>query len=143
MNGNPGSIAMSGAGHAEVPAAGFPGGMGSVGQQGQEQMPRITFVEHNGSVHYVDGTAGKSVMMTAVENSVPGIDADCGGECACATCHVFVDQEWLARVGAASEAELALLDFVDGKRTNSRLSCQIRIEDALDGLVVRLPEFQH
>lgn len=105
-------------------------------------MPKIIFIEHNGSEHLIDGTVGKSVMDAAVESNVPGIDADCGGECACATCHVFIDGEWLSRTGPISENEAALLAFVNGVQPNSRLSCQIAVDDALDGLVVRLPEFQ-
>ena len=106
-------------------------------------MPKIVFFEHNGTEHCVEGTDGRSVMETALEHNVPGIDADCGGECACATCHVFVDDGWLPKTGPATEPETMLLAFVDGARPNSRLSCQIKITDNLDGLVVRLPEFQH
>jgi len=106
-------------------------------------MPKIKFIEFNGATHDVEAINGKSVMKTAVENNVPGIDADCGGECACATCHVFVDDEWIEKTGRATENELSLLNFVDGSGANSRLSCQIEVNDLLDGLIVRLPQFQH
>ena len=82
-------------------------------------------------------------MNTAIDNLVAGIDADCGGECSCATCHVLVTQEWLDKVGAASEQENLMLDLNPDREPNSRLSCQIEITDDLDGLVVNLPEFQY
>lgn len=106
-------------------------------------MPRITFVEHGGAHHQVEGTAGESLMRAAVDNNVPGIDADCGGECACATCHVFVSDEWLAKTGSSGEEEARLLGFAAARQDNSRLSCQIVVSDELDGLVVHLPEAQH
>lgn len=86
---------------------------------------------------------GLSVMEGAVKNGVPGIDAECGGACSCATCHVFVDPAWVHKTGERSPTEEAMLDFADGVAPNSRLSCQVRVTDALDGLVVRLPECQH
>jgi 2Fe-2S ferredoxin len=82
-------------------------------------------------------------MQGAVDNNVPGIDADCGGECACATCHVFVDPAWEAKTGTANEQEASMLSFAATKQDNSRLSCQIEMTAALDGLVVRMPEAQH
>lgn len=106
-------------------------------------MPRITYVEHNGTEHAVEVPVGLSVMRGAVDNNVPGIDADCGGECACATCHVFVDPAWEAKTGEASEQEASMLSFAATKQDNSRLSCQIEMTAALDGLVVRMPEAQH
>jgi 2Fe-2S ferredoxin len=106
-------------------------------------MPKIIFVEFDGTEHHVEGEAGQSVMRSAFDNNVPGIDADCGGECACATCHVFVDEQWLDRTGEASENERRLLDFAATAQANSRLSCQITVHDGLDGLVVRLPQSQH
>ena len=106
-------------------------------------MARITYIEHDGSEHVVDVKAGLSVMEGAVKNNVPGIDADCGGACACATCHAYVDAEWLARTGTASDMETAMLDFAENVEPNSRLTCQIKVTDDLDGLVVRLPESQH
>ena len=81
-------------------------------------------------------------MQGAVNDGVPGIDATCGGACACATCHVFIDPDWLAAVGTPNEQEAEMLDFADDRRANSRLSCQIMVGEALDGLVVRLPASQ-
>ena len=81
-------------------------------------------------------------MNAALDNLVPGIDADCGGECSCATCHVMVKEEWMATVGQPSETEESMLDLNPERQSNSRLSCQIPVRDELDGLVVRVPEFQ-
>lgn len=105
-------------------------------------MPKITYIEKNGTEHVVEAEAGLSVMEAAVKNMVPGIDADCGGACACATCHVYVDPQWLDKVGKPATMEESMLDFAYEPKENSRLSCQIQISAALDGLVVRLPEFQ-
>jgi 2Fe-2S ferredoxin len=105
-------------------------------------MPKITYIEHNGKEHVVDAPKGWSVMEGAVKNMIPGIDADCGGACACATCHVFVDPAWTEKVGKPSAMERSMLDFADDVRDNSRLSCQIQVKDELDGLVVRMPERQ-
>ena len=106
-------------------------------------MAKITYIEHDGTEHQVEVKAGLSVMEGAIRNNVPGIDADCGGACACATCHVYVDEAWRAATGSSSAMEESMLDFAEGVQDNSRLSCQIRVTDALDGLVVRLPENQH
>ena len=106
-------------------------------------MPKIHYVAHDGADRAVDVPAGESVMRGAVLNAVPGIDADCGGECACATCHVYVDAAWKDKVGAASEQETSMLGFVDSVKDTSRLSCQIKVTPELDGLVVHLPESQH
>ena len=106
-------------------------------------MPKVTYIEHNGTEHVVEVPVGLSVMRGAVDNNIPGIDADCGGECACATCHVFVDEEWLAKTGTPSEQEASMLSFAATKQDNSRLSCQIPMREELDGLVVRMPEAQH
>ena len=106
-------------------------------------MPKIKYIEHTGKEHEVEVPSGWSVMEGAVKNNIPGIDADCGGACACATCHVYVDEAWREKTGEASAMEESMLDFADEVQPNSRLSCQIRITDALDGLVVRLPEAQH
>ena len=106
-------------------------------------MPRITYIEHSGAEHVVEVPLGTSVMRGAVDNNIPGIDADCGGECACATCHVFVEEPWLAKTGTPSEQETSMLSFAATKQDNSRLSCQITVTEALDGLVVRMPEAQH
>jgi len=106
-------------------------------------MAKVTYIEHSGAEHVVDVKPGLSVMEGAVRNNVPGIDADCGGACACATCHVYVDEAWTEATGKASAMEESMLDFAEQVEPNSRLSCQIRISDALDGLIVRLPESQH
>ena len=106
-------------------------------------MTRITFIEHNGSEHPVDVDNGISVMEAAVNNGIPGIDADCGGSCSCATCHVFVDPAWLDKVGPPNGNEDAMLGVSNDRRDNSRLACQIKVSDELDGLVVTTPEFQY
>ena len=108
-------------------------------------MPKITYIEHGGREHPVDVPVGKSVMHGAVENNVPGIDADCGGECACATCHVYVDAGLARhdRIAGPGSQEASMLSFAAVTQPDSRLSCQIPVTDALDGLVVRMPEGQH
>lgn len=105
-------------------------------------MASITFVEHDGTAHEVDLEAGKSLMQLAMDNGVPGIDADCGGACACGTCHVIVDASWLAATGSASAEESQMLDMTPEKAASSRLSCQITVSDTMAGMVLRLPEFQ-
>jgi len=105
-------------------------------------MPKITYIEQSGAEHVIEAEAGTTVMENAVKNMVPGIDADCGGACACATCHVYVDPAWAEKVGKPEAMEESMLDFAYEQKENSRLSCQIQVTDALDGLVVRLPEFQ-
>ncbi len=107
------------------------------------EMPKIHYVSHDGTDRAVDVAEGETVMRGAILNSVKGIDADCGGECACATCHVYVDEAWKDKVGAANEQEADMLGFVDSVKDTSRLSCQIKVTAALDGLVVHLPESQH
>jgi 2Fe-2S ferredoxin len=106
-------------------------------------MAKITYIEFNGAEHVIDVKPGQSVMEGAVKNNIPGIDADCGGACACATCHVYVDQAWADKTGTATAMEESMLDFAENVQPNSRLSCQIKVTDALDGLVVRMPESQH
>lgn len=106
-------------------------------------LAKITYIEHDGTEHVVDVKPGLSVMEGAVRNNIPGIDADCGGACACATCHVHVDPAWFDRTGERSVMEESMLDFADDVTETSRLSCQIPVTDALDGLVVRMPESQH
>ena len=106
-------------------------------------MAKITYIEFNGTEHVVDVKAGQTVMEGAVKHNLPGIDADCGGACACATCHVYVDEAWLDKTGARSAMEESMLDFAEGVEPNSRLSCQIKVTDELDGLIVRTPESQH
>jgi len=105
-------------------------------------MGSITFIEHNGSQHSVDIEEGKSLMQIAMDNGVPGVDADCGGECACGTCHVIVDDNWIHVTGDVAEDETLMLDMTPEKAETSRLSCQISTSEAMDGMVVRLPEFQ-
>lgn len=105
-------------------------------------MATLTFIEHNGTQHEVDIEVGKSLMQHAADNLVPGIDADCGGECACGTCHVVVDPAWFGKTGSVGEAEQQMLEITPEKAATSRLACQIQVSDALDGLVLRLPEFQ-
>lgn len=106
-------------------------------------MPKITYIEASGKEHVVEAPVGQTVMEAAVKHAVPGIDADCGGACACATCHVYVDPEWLDKTGDRSSMEESMLDFANDVEDNSRLSCQIRVSEGLDGLVVRLPKSQH
>lgn len=106
-------------------------------------MAKITYIEHDGTEHVVDVKTGLTVMEGAVKNNIPGIDADCGGACACATCHVYVDEAWTPKTGTKSAMEESMLDFAEGVEPNSRLSCQIKVSDDLDGLVVRMPESQH
>ena len=105
-------------------------------------MVNILFIEHDGSEHSVEVSPGSSVMQAAVTNGVPGIDADCGGSCSCATCHVYVKEEWLGKVGELSPTEEAMLSLSTDRKDNSRLSCQIQVTEDLDGLVVTTPEFQ-
>lgn len=105
-------------------------------------MANITFVTYAGKEYVVDIEEGKTLMQTAIDNGVPGIDADCGGSCACGTCHVILEKRWLAVVGGASASELQMLDMSAEKTDFSRLSCQVSVSDALDGMVVHLPEFQ-
>lgn len=108
-------------------------------------MPKVTYVEFNGTQHVVEVPVGTSVMRGAVDNNIPGIDADCGGECACATCHVYVDAAWLPKIGLPElgSQEAAMLSFAAVAKPDSRLSCQITMREDLDGLVVRMPEGQH
>jgi 2Fe-2S ferredoxin len=106
-------------------------------------MPKITYIEHNGTRHTVDVPVGHSVMEGAVNNEIPGIDADCGGACACATCHVYVEPAWLERLPPREEMEQSMLDFAIEPDACSRLSCQIKVTEDLDGLVVRMPRTQH
>jgi len=105
-------------------------------------MPLITFIEASGECHQVDIPEGTSIMQGAIDNLVPGIIAECGGSCSCGTCHVYIDGDWLAHAGEKEELEAEMLNVVDGVEGNSRLSCQVQVTAALDGLVVRLPESQ-
>jgi ferredoxin, 2Fe-2S len=105
-------------------------------------MPKVVYIEHDGTEHTVDVALGLSIMEGARSNNVPGIDADCGGACACATCHVHVLADWMAAVGLPSAEEAEMLDFVNNRDESSRLSCQIKMSDALRGLTLQLPESQ-
>jgi 2Fe-2S ferredoxin len=106
-------------------------------------MAKITYIESTGKEHVIEVKPGQSVMEGAVKNNIPGIDADCGGACACATCHVYVDDAWADKTGKASVMEESMLDFANDLQPTSRLSCQIIVSDAMDGLIVRMPENQH
>ncbi len=105
-------------------------------------MPKIKYISHDGAEHEVDADIGSTVMETAVKNMVPGIEAECGGACACATCHVYVDQAWTETVGKPEAMEEDMLDFAYEVQPNSRLSCQISVSENLDGLIVHTPERQ-
>ena len=108
----------------------------------EERVPKLIYQIFGGETREVEVPDGTSVMEGAVRNGVPGIDGDCGGACACATCHVYVDDAWTAAVGPAEHMEEDMLDFAYDVRPTSRLSCQIKMSDALDGLVVHVPERQ-
>jgi ferredoxin, 2Fe-2S len=105
-------------------------------------MPKITYVQPDGSQIDAEADVGSTVMETAIRNGVPGIVAECGGSCTCATCHVYVDDKWAETVGEPSMMEEDMLDFAFDVRPTSRLSCQIKVKDELDGLVVHVPERQ-
>jgi 2Fe-2S ferredoxin len=105
-------------------------------------MAKLTFVAFDGTRFEVQAENGSTVMENAIRNAVPGIEAECGGACACATCHVYVDEAWMPLVGEPEAMEEDMLDFAYDVRPTSRLSCQIKVRDALDGLVVSVPERQ-
>ena len=105
-------------------------------------MPTITLVQHDGTSHTITAENGKSLMQNAVDNAVPGIDADCGGACACGTCHCFIGEQWREAAGDACAMEESMLNMRPDRADSSRLSCQIDVTDAMNGLVVTLPEFQ-
>ena len=102
-------------------------------------MTKITYIEHNGKSHTIDVASELTVMEGAVENNIPGIDADCGGACACATCHVYVNFEWFNKLPKIEDAEQDMLDMAYKPNKFSRLTCQITVTDDLDGLVVKMP----
>jgi ferredoxin, 2Fe-2S len=102
-------------------------------------MARVTFVEQGGAEHVVEAAAGSSLMEAARDNGVPGILADCGGACACATCHVYVPEEWRRHTGEPDGMEADMLEAADGVRAASRLACQIRVTPDLEGLIVEIP----
>ena len=105
-------------------------------------MPKINFVDSDGTNREVETKNGTSVMEAAVQNMIPGIDADCGGACACATCHVYVADEWINKLPNKDDSEEDMLDFAFEVKESSRLSCQITVSDELEGLVVKMPEKQ-
>jgi 2Fe-2S ferredoxin len=105
-------------------------------------MPKITLIEHNGTPHLLDVDVGVSVMQAATNNMVPGMIADCGGVCSCATCHAYVDDAWLDKVPPPADMELGMIDCVMYQQPNSRLTCQINVTPELDGLVMHLPVSQ-
>ena len=105
-------------------------------------MPKVTYIEHNGKAHVVDVPNELSLMEGAVQNNIPGIDADCGGSCACATCHVYVDEKWFDKLPNKESAEEDMLDMAYEPNKFSRLSCQITVADSLNGLVVKMPSKQ-
>ena len=105
-------------------------------------MARITYIEHGGKEHTVEVDNGMTVMEGARDNNIPGIEADCGGACACSTCHVYVDPAWLGALPEKEPMEEDMLDFAYEPKENSRLTCQLKVTDALDGLIVQMPEKQ-
>lgn len=106
-------------------------------------MPKITYIDATGKERVVEAKNGMTVMETAIKHNIPGIDADCGGACACATCHVYVEDGWFERLAPMEELEQAMLDFAFDVAPTSRLSCQIKVDDSLEGLVVRTPARQY
>ena len=106
-------------------------------------MTKVIFIDHEGNNHQVNATLGESLMEAAISNNVPSIDADCGGLCACGTCHVFIEPNWLSKVGERSEMEDSMLEYTENVKSNSRLSCQIKISEELEGLTVKLTEEQY
>ena len=105
-------------------------------------MAKITYVDHQGNSKTIDVQNGQSVMEGAIQNDIPGIDADCGGSMACATCHVYVEEKWLNKLPKAEDSEVDMIDMAYEPKKNSRLSCQIIVTDELDGLTVTTPEKQ-
>ena len=106
-------------------------------------MSKIKYIEFSGTEHSVDAVVGESLMEIALSNDVPGIEADCGGSCACGTCHIYIENNWLNKLEEKSDMENSMLEFTDNVKENSRLSCQIEFQDDLDGLEVKLPESQY
>lgn len=106
-------------------------------------MPKVRFIESSGTIHEVEVSEGLSVMEAAVTRMVPGIEGDCGGLCACATCHVYIPEPWQEKCGMPGELESSILDFAFDVKDNSRLACQIKMTNDLDGLEVQMPERQY
>ena len=105
-------------------------------------MAKITYIEHNGKLHTINVSNQLTVMEGAVQNNIPGIDADCGGSCACATCHVYVDEKWFNKLPKKESAEEDMLDMAFQPEKFSRLSCQLTVTDEFNGLVVKMPSKQ-
>jgi 2Fe-2S ferredoxin len=105
-------------------------------------MAKITYIDAGGTARTIEAETGSTVMEAAIKNAIPGIEAECGGACACATCHVYIAEDWTAAVGKAEPMEEDMLDFAFDVKPTSRLSCQIRVKDSLDGLVVHTPAKQ-
>jgi 2Fe-2S ferredoxin len=105
-------------------------------------MAKITFIDSGGTARTVEGEIGSTVMETAIKNGVPEIEAECGGACACSTCHLYIDEAWMEKVGQPSPMEADMLDFAFEVKPNSRLSCQIKVTEELDGLVATTPSRQ-
>ena len=105
-------------------------------------MTKIVYIEHGGKSHNIDVQNGLTVMEGAIQNNIPGIDADCGGSMACATCHVYVDEKWFSKLKEKESAEQDMLDVAFEPNSFSRLSCQLQVSDELDGLVVKMPSKQ-
>ena len=106
-------------------------------------MAKVTYVENDGTEHTIEVQNGMSLMEAAVKQGIPGIDGDCGGACACATCMVYVPDEWQVKLAGIETMEESMLDFCERREDNSRLSCQIVASDAIDGIRVQMPESQH
>lgn len=105
-------------------------------------MAKIKYIEFKGKEHVVDLDAGMTLMEGAIKNMIPGVDADCGGACSCSTCHLYIAEEWIEKVGRAEDMEGDMLDFAYDVRENSRLGCQVEVTDDMDGLIIYLPERQ-
>ena len=105
-------------------------------------MPKITYNDHEGNSKTIEVEKGLSVMEGAIQNEIPGIDADCGGSMACATCHVYVNENWFNKIPKAEDAEIDMIDMAFEPKKNSRLSCQITVLEELDGITVKTPERQ-
>ena len=105
-------------------------------------MPKVTYIEHSGKTHTINIANGFSVMEGALQNDIPGIDADCGGSMACATCHVYVKEEWFNKLPKKEDGEEDMIDMAYEPNKYSRLSCQLTVSDELEGLTVKLPEKQ-
>lgn len=106
-------------------------------------MPKIKIIDNSGKEHDIEADVGMTVMEAAIRETVPGIEAECGGACSCATCHVYVNDAWTAKVGDPDEMEEDMLDFAFEVKPSSRLSCQIKVTDELDGLIIQVPDRQY